>query len=173
MSGKPTDMYCGLTQARLKEAYNYDSETGFLTRKVDCGTRWRRGEIVGTIQVNGYRSVSLGSRRFLAHRLIWLYVFGRWPAADIDHINRNRDDNRISNLREATRGQNNINSKVQHNNTSGYKGAYYDRRRKCWYAEIWVNNQKIFLGRYETAANAGAAYLEAAKKYFGEFARAA
>ena len=170
MRGKRSDLYSGLTADLVRELYCYDPVTGKVTRKIKRGTRWPAGEEVGTVGENGYRYFNIGSRLYLAHRIIWLYVYGYLPDSDIDHINRNRDDNQLVNLREATRGQNNINSRLQKNNTSGFKGAYYDNRRDCWYAEIWVNNKKQFLGRFDSAEAAGAAYSAAAILHFGEFA---
>lgn len=168
MKGKRGDLYAGLAAELVRELFAYDSETGRLTRKISNGPKWKIGSVAGGVGENGYRYVSVNKKMYLAHRLIWLHVYGEFPDSDIDHKNRNRDDNRIANLRLATRGQNNINSAKQKNNTSGFKGAYFDRRRNCWYAEIWVDNKKKFLGRFETATSAGAAYVEAAKRYFGE-----
>lgn len=170
MRGVARPIYEELSSDLVRELYNYDPATGVLTRKIKRGTRWKKGEVAGSLGNNGYYYVSVNSRLYLLHRIVWIYVYGSLPDSDIDHINRNRGDNRIANLRVATRGQNNINSKLQHNNTSGYKGAYYDKRRDCWYAEIWVNNKKRFLGRHTSAESAGMAYKDAARKFFGEFA---
>lgn len=167
-----SDIHSNLTIDLLREIYNYEPDSGKITRRVNRG-KWKSGSQVGTIGKNGYRYVGINGKLYLAHRLIWLYVYGRWPVADIDHINRNRDDNRLANLREANRSENNINSKIQHNNTSGYKGAYYEKRRDYWYSEIWVNSKKIYLGSYGTAKEAGKVYEAAAKKYYGSFARVA
>jgi len=159
----------------LLDAYNYNPETGIITSRVATGSgknwptnRWKAARVVGTTLKNGYRIIISKGNRVLAHRAIWVMVYGINPNCDIDHINGDRSDNRLANLRLATRGQNNINSLKQHNNTSGYKGAYYDKRRGYWNAEIWVNNRKKYLGKFPTAEEAGLAYLEAAKKYFGE-----
>lgn len=101
---------------------------------------------------------------------MWFWVKGYWPKVDIDHKNGNRDDNRIENLRLAVRSENNINSVIPKNNTSGYKGAYLDKRRGRWASEIWVFKRKKFLGYFDSAAEAGKAYAEAAKDFYGEFA---
>lgn len=162
---------CNLSADLVRELFLYDPLTGKITRRIKRGFRWLEGEEVGSVSESGYRYVSVNSVLYLAHRIIWLYIHGYIPDCDIDHKNRNRDDNRLENLREASRGQNNINSGLQKNNTSGFKGAYYDKRRNCWYAEIWVENKKKFLGRFSTASDAGAAYVAAAKLYFGEFAK--
>jgi len=173
MRGKVSDMHSGLTVDLVREFYNYDSATGNIKRRVGRGTRWYKGEIVGTVGKNGYRYIGINRKLYLAHRVAWLIYHGRWPVADIDHINGDKDDNRMANLREATRSENNINSITPRNNTSGHKGCYYDKRRSCWYAEIWVNKKKIFLGRFDSSQEAGEAYQAAAQKYYGEFARSA
>ena len=154
----------------LLELYSYDPKTGVLTTKTTTGKnkRWQAGRIVGSKQANGYLVISLNGKQILAHRAIWVMVYGVYPNCDIDHISGDKADNCLSNLRLATRGENNINSLPQKNNTSGYKGAYYDKRRDCWYGEIWVDNKKRFLGRFSSAQEAGLAYIEAAKKFFGE-----
>jgi hypothetical protein len=104
------------------------------------------------------------------HRLI----IGAKPGQFVDHINRNRLDNRKSNLRITTHAQNLWNASAKKNNTSGFKGVSVDKRRlhqKYPYkAEIMVNRKKVYLGSFSTAQEASLAYNEAAKKYFGEFA---
>jgi hypothetical protein len=157
-------------QALLRKTYGVDDLGRFV--RILKHRRWHIGGIAGTIQANGYRSIGFMGRLDLAHRLMWLYYHGEWPDSDIDHINGNRDDNRISNLRLATRSQNNVNSIVPKNNTSGYKGAYFDKRRGLWYAEIWVYKRKVFLGSYQTSAEAGAAYNAACLLHYGQFAKA-
>lgn len=155
-------------QIELRRLFHID-DLGRLIRLAPSG-HCHPGEIAGTIQNNRYRAVSFRGARELAHRLAWLYYYGEWPADDIDHINGNRDDNRISNLRLASRSQNNVNSVVPKNNTSGHKGAYYDKRRGHWVAEIWVYKRKIWLGSFPTTAEAGAAYQGALRLHYGEFA---
>lgn len=160
------------TIERIRELFSYDQETGIL--------RWRRdghngavraGKVAGQSTKNcaGYQSVTIDGRSCRIHVVIWAYHYGAWPSLDIDHINRNRSDNRIVNLREATRSQNLANSKAK----SGMKGASFDRRRGKWRARITVAYKEIWLGSFDTETQANAAYAEAAQKYFGEFARAA
>ena len=172
MRGKVSDIHSGITVDLVRKLYVYDPDTDNVRRRIGRGTRWHKGELVGTLGLNGYRYISINRKMYLAHRIVWLLHYGRWPVSDVDHINGNRDDNRIVNLREATRSENNINSIIPSNNTSGHKGCYYDKRRDCWYAEIWVNKKKVYLGRFESAQSAGDAYQAAAKKHYGEFARA-
>lgn len=95
---------------------------------------------------------------------------GAWPAEQIDHINRRPDDNRLVNLREASRAENMWNSSLSCRNTSGFKGVTFFRRAGKWMARIKFNGQSHFLGLFTTAEEAHAAYCKAAEKCFGEFA---
>lgn len=113
---------------------------------------------------NFYARASIKSKQYRLHRLIT----GN-PNSEIDHISGNSLDNRRTNLRVATRQQNRANSRCR--NKNGYKGI--TRQRGKWRAQIVVNRKHISLGTYKTPQEAHAAYIEAAKKYFGEFARAA
>jgi len=111
-----------------------------------------------------------------AHRLAWAHYYGVWPTKRLDHIDGNSANNAIANLRECTMSQNLGNAKKRADNTSGYKGVYRSNYRKHqnkpWTAEIRIDGKKRHIGRYKTPADAHVAYLTAAKKLFGEFARA-
>lgn len=113
---------------------------------------------------------STGERRTVyMHREI-LDRMGQVNFMCSDHINKNKLDNRRSNLRPATNGQNQYNQNRRRTNTSGYKGVSLDKRRNKWYARIRVTNRQIFLGCYNNPKEAARAYNEAAKKYHGKFA---
>jgi hypothetical protein len=109
----------------------------------------------------------------MAHRLVWLWAHSEWPPDDIDHINGNRDDNRFSNLRLASRTQNNANSQVRRDNTSGVKGVYWNRAGRCWQAQIGFQGRVLPLGSFATIEDARNARLAAEQRYFGEFRRSA
>jgi hypothetical protein len=94
-----------------------------------------------------------------AHRVICALLHGRWPVNEIDHINGNRSDNTPSNLREATHIENGQNNSLHSNNTSGFLGVRWDRRRNKWKAEITVSRRRRHLGYFETAEAASAAYI--------------
>ena len=121
-----------------------------------------------------YAVTGLGSKntKVRMHRFIWELVNGPIPKKmDIDHVSRDTLDNRLSNLRLATRSQNNINSKVRSDNTSGFKGVFYVKGRKSpYWAYIWANKKRIGLGMYKTAEEANQAYQQAAKKHYKDFA---
>lgn len=158
-----------LTQARLKELLVYDPETGEF--------HWikrRKGVVIdgfcGRISIHGYREIGVDYALHRAHRLAYLYMTGEWPALDIDHINRDRSDNRWANLRLATPTENSGNQDLRTNNRTGLKGVYWDKSRNKWHAQIRIDGRKTNLGRFDTAAEAAAAHDKAALRAFGEFA---
>jgi len=158
-----------ITYARLRELLDYEPASGIFTwRKARRGTA-KIGSVAGTIDGKGYVQIKVDSRLYLAHRLAWLYTFGHFPPADIDHQNGVRSDNRIDNLRPATRSQNNANSPARSDNTSGIKGVFWEKRRKKWRVQVTVNGTKYHLGYYDDAAHATAVYQGAALLAFAEY----
>lgn len=140
----------------------YDPLTGVFARNGRSSKRFH----------TGYYYVRFEGRLRLAHRLAWYLTHGYWPKADIDHINGNRADNRICNLREATRSQNLANRPCM--NATGYKGVLAHRdqnRKKRFGAQVTKNGKAHFFGWYETAQEAGAVYAREAARLHGEFAR--
>jgi hypothetical protein len=119
------------------------------------------------LRKDGYIDIGIDGKSYLAHSLAWLYVTGQWRR-EIDHKNTRRADNRWRNLRPATRSLNRANSRIAKNNTSGLKGVRLYRSGK-FQARIGQTH----LGYFDTAIEAGTAYITAAKKHFGEFARTA
>lgn len=106
--------------------------------------------------------------------MIWAVVKGEWPPHEIDHKDTNTFNNRIGNLRKATRSKNHMNKTTGNKNkTHPLKGAYFDKRRGKWFSQIMINRKGRRLGTFVTAEEAHAAYVQAAAETFGEFARAA
>jgi hypothetical protein len=139
-----------LTQERLKELLNYDPATGIFTnRVVRQGMRKGANSIAGTKNGYGYMVIQIDGRKFSAHRLAWLYMYGVWPVNQIDHINRVRDDNRIVNLRDVTPSENLHNGSDCPRNTSGVRNVVWHKRNKKWQAQIMVNNKYQYLGLYD------------------------
>jgi hypothetical protein len=115
----------------------------------------------------GYRLVRIDYTRYPEHRIAWLITYGEWPPDDIDHRNGKCDDNRLSNLRRANYSQNRTNSQPPRTNTSGSKGVSLDRGK--WIAKITIDSKRVYLGRYNTAAEAAEAYKAESQKRHGEF----
>lgn len=152
-----------LTQEKLKELLHYNPQTGFFTWVKSKG-RAKAGSIAGCPDKDGYILIGINRKLYKAHRLAFIYMEGSEPSHDVDHINRVTGDNRWSNLRHATRSQNNINRKC--------KGYYWSSGIRKYCALIQVNGNKIHLGYHESEAEARKAYIDASLKYFGQFTSA-
>lgn len=160
-----------LTQARLKELFSYDAETGVFRRLCAPGKRSDlSGEVAGSKYGQGYLHINVDGRKYKAHRLAWLYVYGLWPNGRLDHRNLQKDDNRIDNLREATCSQNEQNKPLRSNNTSGITGVYWNKCAQKWQAYIKFSGRVRYLGIFEALADAVTARRSAEKSLFGEFA---
>lgn len=160
-----------LTASRLRELLNYESETGQFRWKIKPNRSTVRGSIAGGRHSLGYGSISIDDRDYLAHRLAWLYVHGRWPKHQIDHINGDRSDNRLENLREADNSENNRNRGVQKNNKSGFKGVGFHKQTQKWRAKIKLHGKNYHLGLFDEVEDAARAYSAAAERLHGDFAR--
>lgn len=162
---KVADTETGLTDERLQELLSYDPETGeFKWRSNRRGTA-RAGSVAGTLSRYGYRLIKIDGRGYFAHRLAWLYVYGRWPVDQIDHINTDKNDNRIANLREATGPENSGNQrKARAGSTTGLLGVSWYRRRNKFKASIGLSGKIMYLGYFRTAEEAHQAYLKAKRE---------
>ena len=147
--------------------FHVDVDAGTLTWKAG---RKLAGKLAGAVELHGYRQVLVGRKYFKVHRIIWFMAHGRWPK-ELDHINGDRSDNRLKNLRKVTRFQNVANSKLRSTNRSGVKGAWWDKERGKWMSQIEHRGYTTSLGRFETKEAAHAAYRKAALRLHGEFAR--
>ena len=108
-----------LTQSEVKRLFDFNAETGVVTRLVTRGYRAKAGDTVGSINDRGYMTVKIINSTYMLHRVIWLWVYGEFPPNDIDHINGDRADNRLVNLRAVTRQENMKNRCLSKNNKSG------------------------------------------------------
>lgn len=156
-----------LTAEKLRLRVSYDSESGVMTW-LTCFFKSKIGQEVGWTDKYGYRACEIDHKYHLVHRLAWLYVYGEWPKDEIDHINLNKSDYRISNLREASHMLNSRNKKLRPDNTCGVKGVSLKPWGK-YQAKITVAGKFKNLGCFDNVDDAGAAYEDAAQKYFGEF----
>ena len=137
-----------LTQEALKKILHYNPDSGVFTRITRTSNSIKNGDVAGGINANGYHTISVESRRYYAHRLAWLYVKGYFPEKLIDHINRNKEDNRFCNLRESSYSCNFQNCGIRTNNTSGVVGVSWDKYRKKWGSHITVDGTNYHLGRF-------------------------
>lgn len=159
-------MICELSL--LKETLRYDPLTGELTWLVGGGRR-SVGQSAGYKRGDGYIGICVNRRQTKAHIVAWALTHGAWPTEVIDHKNGDKSDNRLANLREATKSQNAMNSARHSRNRSGFKGVSPSRNGKRWMGFIRVCGKNHNLGTFDTPEQAHAAYLTAATANFGEF----
>lgn len=159
-----------LTLEELRAVLDYDPDTGiFKWREASNIRKDIRGKLAGTIQYDGYRCIRVKPYRYYAQVLAWFYTWGKWPDHQVDHRDTNRDNNAIDNLRLASPIENGNNSRRSRRNTTGFKGVC--RYKDKWMAQCRVKGRKRYLGVFDTAEEAHAAYKVAALDGHGEFAR--
>lgn len=160
------------------EILTYNSETGKLTWKErplshfkttpaakSWNTRYSGKEAFTTIKDEGYLAGGINYKIYTAHRVAWLLYYGHWPSGEIDHINGNKADNRIENLRDVDKSTNQRNTKIQHNNKSGKSGVSFHTHSGKWHAQIGVDAKLINLGYYSNLEDAIRVREDAEKKY--------
>ncbi len=146
----------GLSIARLKEVLAYDPETGLFV--------WlsggRAGRQAGTVNADGYVQIKIDGRFFYAHRLALFYTKGTEPVNEVDHRNGARSDNRLLNLRDATRVFNSENVQRAHKDSrSGLLGVSWSAGKNRWYSRIRAKGRTVFLGYFKDPELAHAAYV--------------
>lgn len=155
-----------LTAERLRGILNYDPETGLFTWRERTGN-CQIGDLAGSKHNRGYHLIVINGQKYLSHRLAWLYMTGKWPEDQIDHINGGKVDNRWRNLREAGYRINAENRRVaQKNNISGIMGVSYrkDCPQRPWRARIKVAKNPINIGHFATPQEAHKVYLQAKRQ---------
>lgn len=178
-------MFCGLTADYLRRRVVYDPKTGvFIWLPIPVerphDVMWNKrfaNKVAGGPRRSRMTYVYLAIRghHYSAHRLAWLYMTGEWPRQMLDHVDGDGLNNRWSNLRLASNGQNRANARVRHDSGLGLKGVSVRTgmyRGGKYRARIHAEGRRRHLGDFDTPEAAHAAYIAAARKYFGEFARA-
>lgn len=160
------------TQEELHRLFNYYPETGIVT--------WRYSKYkslinkrAGSNTKRGYRNINYNKQHYREHRIIWVWMSGFDPCdLEVDHVNRIPDDNRWINLRLASRSQNVANSDIRSTNKSGYRGVYYNKKKRKYDARIIYNNQLIFLGNFDDPKEAYSNYRKKSKELYGDYSNA-
>ncbi len=157
-----------LTVKRLKQVLIYKPKTGeWFWRAINPNSRMKIGNRAGYILQCGYWLLRVDGKRYYSSRLAWFYMTGRWPKQNIDHIDRNRANDRWKNLRECNQSQNRMNSSTQLRKHPGLRGTYFQDGK--WKAIVGKDKKLVYLGRFPTTEMAHAVYLAKAKELFGEF----
>lgn len=151
-----------LTAERLRKVLEYDPETGIFTRATSFHNRYV-GKEAGTLTMDGYKSILINGKIYRAHRLAWLYTYDFFPELMLDHVNGDRSDNRIANLRMCGYSNNQENRSLSGSGAIKYLGVYFDKRRKKFISQITSQGVTKHLGSFATALEAHEAYLIAKK----------
>ena len=159
-----------ISQERLQELCSYD-ESGKLIRKVQTSNFIKIGDEVGNKTKSGYLECSMDTQRYYVHRLIFLYHHGYMPRL-IDHINNDRSDNRIDNLRDASDGLNAFSKRRNKHNRSGKTGVSFVIKRKEWVASLNKDGKRVFHGYFKKFQDAVDARREAELEHYGEYSPA-
>lgn len=162
-----------LSVGQVRHKFAYDEVSGIITWEKPCHNRIKQGEIAGTVKSNSRITIRVTvdgkEKHVLAHRLAWCHFYGYWPDFVVDHKDRNPLNNSISNLRRATKQQNNFNRVARKNGTSKHKGVSLVKETGRWRVQATLNKKVHSLGTFDTEEEASIAYQTFAKLNHGEF----
>src|ERR1700736_539411 len=137
-----------ITQERLKELLHYDAETGGFTWRMNKGP-FLAGDVAGrTVAKGKYPRIGIDGDRYIASRLAWLYITGKWPVHVMDHIDGNPLNTRFANLRDVMQSKNCFNAGKRSHNTTGYQGVFKDNRNRpgVYFSQTRINGKQTYLG---------------------------
>jgi hypothetical protein len=159
------------SQERLHELFEYRDDGNLIWKK--CKSGIRKDMVAGSLNpTTNHHQVLVDGKIYNLHRMIFMYHYGYLTSGlEIDHIDTDKSNNRIENLREVTRAQNSMNTKIKSTNTSGVKGVYWNKSGQKWVSRIKVNGKNEYLGSYNTIEEAKEVITAARNNLHGDFAR--
>jgi hypothetical protein len=155
-----------LTQERVKELFDY--KDGDLYWKIDVAKNIKAGRKAGVFDNFKYVLITINRKIYKAHHIVWIFHYGYKPKM-LDHIDGNRSNNKISNLREATNAQNQFNRKINSNSKSGVRGVTWCKKSKKWKAQCGLNGEYHYFGVFDNVLDAKKVVQEFQQRHFGEF----
>jgi hypothetical protein len=159
-----------LTQDQVKSLFDYKDGNLYWKNKTTNLSRVKINNIAGSPGEKGYLQIGINQKLYLAHRVIFLMHHGYMPDF-VDHIDGNKENNFIENLREASRGQNRMNSKLQSNNKSTIKNVNWHKKQNKWVVQLGVEGKKLYFGAYFDLNVAKFVAETMRHKYHKQFAR--
>jgi len=153
------------SREEILELFDYNPNTGIVVRRKTVSPNAKKGDIAGAVNRYGYVAICVNYKPCIMHIIIWIYMTGEIPSKDIDHINHVRDDNRWTNLRLASRSENQRNRSMPKTNTSGFLGVSWNKVREKWEVYIMANSKRVHLGCFACKLDAVATRVRANKKY--------
>jgi hypothetical protein len=142
------------TANRVRDIFEYDPSTGVLKRKISTSSNAKAGCVAGWENSDGYLNVKIDRRTYKVHQIVWLHSYGIWPSGVIDHINRDKKDNRLQNLRDTTVQVNNINKDVRKDSKTGVPNVTWRERDKRYYVACKRDGKQNYGGSFKTFAEA-------------------
>lgn len=151
----------------ISDLLEYDATTGLFRWKVRVSNACAKGWFPGSKNKIGYYQIRVNRKLIMAHRLAWLITYGKWPNEFVDHINEDKSDNRIVNLREADRSLNQLNqTKANVDNSTGFRGVTFDKQQKKYKAQLVIAGKKVLNRLFKTKEEAAQEYKTAKELYF-------
>jgi hypothetical protein len=155
----------------FRRHFDYDESSGIFRRRTFRGKQLSDTRNTGTFDARGYITLSIEGQNFLAHRVAWAIKNGDISSTiDIDHINGNKSDNRLKNLRIASRSENSCNKPISKQTSSGVKGVCWHKLAGKWYAQLKIKGAYVYRKSFDRLEDAERAIKEKRTEFHGEFA---
>jgi len=154
-----------ITQKELKNILHYNPKNGVFIWSKKISKKINTGDIAGDVNKRGYCRIGIRGKKYASHILAWIYIYGEAPENDLDHIDHNKTNNKISNLRIVTPSENAMNQTMSKANKSGFNGVVWNKKAGKWMVQIAFERNQIYLGIYDDIHDAIEVRKEANIKY--------